>query len=136
MGEVKRESEYMLDRCNLNDYRDERAGTLGYGQQRALEVGLAVALDPELVLLDEPGAGLSPEETRSIVKLIREVTHGKTLVIVEHDMSVVFDLADRISVLTYGTILTTGMPEEIRKDAAVREAYLGNLGSEPISGMS
>jgi branched-chain amino acid transport system ATP-binding protein len=126
----------MLERCNLIDYGDERAGTLGYGQQRALEVGLVIALDPELVLLDEPGAGLSPEETRSIVKLIRDVTAGKTLVIVEHDMSVVFDLSDRISVLTYGTILSSGTPEEIRNDAAVREAYLGNLGREPVSKMA
>ncbi len=86
--------------------------------------------------LDEPGAGLSPEETRSIVKLIRDVTAGKTLVIVEHDMSVVFDLSDRISVLTYGTILSSGTPEEIRNDAAVREAYLGNLGREPVSKMA
>jgi branched-chain amino acid transport system ATP-binding protein len=127
MGQVRNESEYMLDRCNLAAYRDELAGTLGYGQQRALEVGLAIALDPELVLLDEPGAGLSPEETRMIVKLIREVTAQKTLVIIEHDMDVVFDLADRISVLSYGVILATGTPKEIRNNTAVREAYLGTL---------
>lgn len=127
MKQITKESEYLLDRFGLLPYRDEPAGTLGYGQQRALEVGLAVALDPELVLLDEPGAGLSPEETRAIVRLIQEVTEQKTLLIVEHDMDVVFKLADRISVLTYGVILTTGTPEEIRNNAAVREAYLGNL---------
>jgi len=127
MGQARKESEYMLERCNLTRHRDEPAGTLGYGQQRALEVGLAIALDPEIVLLDEPGAGLSPEETRTIVKLIREVTAHKTLVIIEHDMDVVFDLADRISVLSYGTILASGMPREIRNNSAVREAYLGSL---------
>jgi branched-chain amino acid transport system ATP-binding protein len=134
MGQITEESEYLLDRFNLMAYRDESAGTLGYGQQRALEVGLAIALDPELVLLDEPGAGLSPEETREIVKLIREVTAQKTLLIVEHDMDVVFNLADRISVLNYGMILASGTPEEIRNNATVREAYLGNLMDEkPVS---
>jgi branched-chain amino acid transport system ATP-binding protein len=129
MKEIAKESEYHLDRFGLASYKNELAGTLGYGQQRALEVGLAIALDPELVLLDEPGAGLSPEETRAIVKLIREVTEQKTLLIVEHDMDVVFNLADRISVLTHGTILTSGTPEEIRNNEAVREAYLGNVGT-------
>jgi branched-chain amino acid transport system ATP-binding protein len=127
MTQVTKESDHLLDRFGLTHYRNEPAGTLGYGQQRALEVGLAIALEPELVLLDEPGAGLSPEETRAIVKLIREVTEQKTLLIVEHDMDVVFNLADRISVLTHGTILTTGTPDQIRNDEAVREAYLGNI---------
>ncbi len=127
--QVAEETDYLLDRLNLAGYRDVPAGTLGYGQQRALEVGLAIALDPELVLLDEPGAGLSPDETRAIVKLIREATAGKTLLIVEHDMDVVFGLADTISVLSYGTILASGKPEAIRSNAAVREAYLGNLGN-------
>lgn len=127
MGHVKEESERLLDRFSLTAYRDELAGTLGYGQQRALEVSLAIALDPELVLLDEPGAGLSPEETRGIVKLIREVTAEKTLLIVEHDMDVVFNLADRISVLRYGALLASGTPEEIRNNDTVREAYLGNM---------
>jgi branched-chain amino acid transport system ATP-binding protein len=135
MKEITKESELLLDRFNLTAYRDERAGTLGYGQQRALEVGLTVALDPDLVLLDEPGAGLSPEETREIVKLIRDVTAQKTLLIVEHDMDVVFTLADRVSVLSYGEVLASGTPEEIRTNTAVREAYLGNLhDQESISG--
>jgi len=93
----------------------------------SLEVGLAVALDPELLLLDEPGAGLSPDETRAIVSLVKEVTVGKTLVIVEHDMDVVFDLADRISVLNYGTIVASGTPDDIRRNETVKEVYLGNV---------
>jgi len=127
LKKVHEETETILDRIHLQPFRNELAGTLGYGQQRALELGLTIALDPEVVLLDEPGAGLTPEETRGIVRLIREVTAGKTLVIVEHDMDVVFDLADRISVLNRGTILATGTPEEIKRNEAVKEVYLGSL---------
>jgi len=130
LNEVRKETEYILSRIHLKPFQNELAGTLGYGQQRALELGLTIALDPELVLLDEPGAGLTPDETREIVRLIREVTAGKTLVIVEHDMDVVFDLADRISVLNRGTILATGTPEEIKRNEAVKEVYLGSLFEE------
>jgi branched-chain amino acid transport system ATP-binding protein len=126
LREVNEETEYILSRLRLTPFQNEPAGTLGYGQQRALEMGLALALDPELILLDEPGAGLTPEETRDVVQLIREVTEGKTLVIVEHDMDVVFDLADRISVLNRGRILATGTPEEIKRNDQVREVYLGS----------
>ena len=127
LGKVREESEFVLSRVGLLPFIGEPAGRLGYSQQRALEVGLAVALDPELLLLDEPGAGLSPDETRAIVSLIREVTVGKTLVIVEHDMDVVFDLADKISVLNYGTIVASGTPDDIRRDETVKEVYLGNV---------
>ncbi len=126
LRKVNEETEYILSRLRLIPFQNEPAGTLGYGQQRALEMGLAIALDPELILLDEPGAGLTPEETRDVVQLIREVTTGKTLVIVEHDMDVVFDLADRISVLNRGRILATGTPEEIKRNDQVREVYLGS----------
>jgi branched-chain amino acid transport system ATP-binding protein len=128
--EIREETEYLLSRIKLTPFTDEIAGTLGYGQQRALEIGLTIALDPELVLLDEPGAGLTPEETRSVVALIREVTEGKTLLIVEHDMDVVFNLADRISVLNHGSIVVTETPEEIKKNEMVKEAYLGKLFEE------
>jgi branched-chain amino acid transport system ATP-binding protein len=127
LGQIREESEFVLSRVGLLPFMDEPAGTLGYSQQRALEVGLAVALDPELLLLDEPGAGLSPDETRAIVGLVKEVTVGKTLVIVEHDMDVVFDLADRISVLNYGTIVASGTPDDIRRNETVKEVYLGNV---------
>jgi branched-chain amino acid transport system ATP-binding protein len=127
LGNIHEETEAILNQVNLYPFRDDPAGTLGYSQQRALEVGLAVALDPELLLLDEPGAGLSPEETREIVKLVKEVTAEKTLLIVEHDMDVVFDLADRISVLNHGTLVAIGTPEEIRNNQTVKEVYLGSV---------
>jgi branched-chain amino acid transport system ATP-binding protein len=127
MPKIRQETEYLLDRLKLLPYRDEIAGTLGYGQQRALEIGLTIALDPELVLLDEPGAGLTPSETQEVIKLIREITAKKTLLIIEHDMDVVFDLADRISVLNRGRLIASETPEDIKKNEAVKEAYLGDL---------
>jgi branched-chain amino acid transport system ATP-binding protein len=95
--------------------------------QRQLELALTLARDPILILLDEPTAGLNAEETRSIVPLIRKVIQGKTLVIVEHDMEVVFNLADRITVLNYGQVLATGTPDEIRGSEEVKKAYLGRI---------
>jgi branched-chain amino acid transport system ATP-binding protein len=130
MKEITRQTESWLGRLNLLTYRDETAGTLGYGQQRALEIGLTMALEPEMVLLDEPGAGLSPQDTKEVVKVIREITAGKTLLIIEHDMDVIFDLADRISVLNRGKLLACGTPDDIRANDAVKEAYLGRLFDE------
>ncbi|HUQ29300.1 MAG TPA: ABC transporter ATP-binding protein [Usitatibacter sp.] len=101
------------------------AGTLSYAEQRALEIGITIAGGADVILLDEPTAGMSRTETEAAVELIRKISHGRTLLIVEHDMSVVFGLADRISVLVYGRIIATGTPEEIRAHAGVREAYLG-----------
>jgi branched-chain amino acid transport system ATP-binding protein len=98
---------------------------LTYAEQRALEIGITIAGGAEVVLLDEPTAGMSRSETDDAVELIRNVTQDKTLVMVEHDMSVVFNLADRISVLVYGEVIATGTPEEIRANKAVQEAYLG-----------
>lgn len=127
LRQIREESEFVLSRVGLLPFMEEPAGTLGYSQQRALEVGLTVALDPELLLLDEPGAGLSPDETKAIVSLIKEVTEDKTLVIVEHDMDLVFDLADKISVLNLGIIVASGTPDEIRRNETVKEIYLGNV---------
>ena len=101
------------------------AGLLTYAEQRALEIGITIAGGADVILLDEPTAGMSHSETERVVELIRSVTVGRTLVMVEHDMSVVFNLADRISVLVYGQVIATGAPEQIRRDPAVREAYLG-----------
>jgi branched-chain amino acid transport system ATP-binding protein len=101
------------------------AGTLTYSEQRALEIGMTIASGADVILLDEPTAGMSHSETQDTVALIRRVTEGKTLVIVEHDMSVVFDLADRISVLVYGEIIATDVPDRIRRNKQVQEAYLG-----------
>lgn len=125
MDEVNRQTEKMLEQIGLVDRKDAVAGELSYGQQRALEIGLTIATNPDLILLDEPTAGMSSEETREAVKLIERVTAGKTLVIVEHDMEVVFSIANRISVIYYGEVLASGPPEEIRQDQKVKDAYLG-----------
>jgi branched-chain amino acid transport system ATP-binding protein len=125
MNGINRQTEEILNQIGLLERGKDIAGELSYGQQRALEIGLTIATEPELVLLDEPTAGMSSEETREAVKLIEKVTEGKTLVIVEHDMEVVFRLADRISVIYYGQVLASGPPEEIRQDPKVKDAYLG-----------
>ena len=115
----------ILDQINLLDKRDLPAGLLAYADQRALEIGITIAGGADVIMLDEPTAGMSNTETDYIVNLIRQVTDNKTLIVVEHDMGVVFDLADRISVLVYGEIIATGAPEEVRGDPKVQEAYLG-----------
>jgi len=125
MDGINRQTEKVLHEIGLLERKDDIAGELSYGQQRALEIGLAIATNPELILLDEPTAGMSSEETREAVKLIQRVTEGKTLIIVEHDMEVVFSIADRISVIYYGKVLASGLPDEIRNDQKVKDAYLG-----------
>jgi branched-chain amino acid transport system ATP-binding protein len=125
MEEVNRRTEDLLREIGLWERREIVSGLLSYGEQRALEIGLTVATEPDLILLDEPTAGMSSEETREAVRLIGKVTEGKTLVIVEHDMEVVFSLADRITVVYYGKVLASGPPEEIRRDQRVKDAYLG-----------
>lgn len=125
MEEINRQTGKVLEQIGLLERREVMAGLLSYGQQRALEIGLTIATDPQLILLDEPTAGMSTEETREAVKLIERVTEGKTLVIVEHDMEVVFSLANRISVIYYGEVLASGPPGEIRQNQKVKDAYLG-----------
>ena len=123
---VTEETLPLLEQIGLLDKKEVPAGFLSYGEQRGLEVGLTIASDPEVILLDEPTAGMSMDETRQAIKLIDRVTKGKTLVIIEHDMEVIFSLADVITVMQYGEIVATGSPEEIRKDQRVKEAYLGD----------
>ena len=115
----------IVERIGLAGRRDRPAGVLSYAEQRALEIGITIAGGAKVILLDEPTAGMSRSETADAIELIRSVTQGKTLVMVEHDMGVVFGLADRISVLVYGKVLATGTPQEIRANPAVQEAYLG-----------
>ncbi len=123
--EIVRESDHMVDLVGLTEVRNILASEMSYGMQRKLELALTLARDPVLILLDEPTAGLNAEETRAFVELIKQVTEGKTLVMVEHDMEVVFHLADRITVLNYGEVLATGTPNEIRENEGVKKAYLG-----------
>jgi branched-chain amino acid transport system ATP-binding protein len=122
---VNRRVEEVIEKIGLARRAATAAGTLSYAEQRALEIGITIAGGASVILLDEPTAGMSRTETAHAVELIRQVSEGKTLVMVEHDMGVVFDLADRISVLVYGEVIATGTPAEIRANAAVQEAYLG-----------
>jgi branched-chain amino acid transport system ATP-binding protein len=125
LPDVRRRTEEILDEINLIDRRHMQAGVLAYADQRALEIGITIAGGADIILLDEPTAGMSHAETDSAVALIRQVSDGRTLVMIEHDMGVVFDLADRISVLVYGQIIATDTPERIKQDATVQQAYLG-----------
>lgn len=118
-------AEALLERTGLRSVRDVPAGLLSYSDQRALEIGIAIAGAAEVILLDEPTAGMSHSETERAVNLIRDIREDRTLIIVEHDMGVVFDLADRISVLVYGEVLASDSPGSIRADRSVQEAYLG-----------
>src|SRR4249919_1871488 len=125
LKEVRDRTAQVLSDIGLASRRDVPAGLLTYAEQRALEIGITVAGGADVILLDEPTAGMSHAETAYAVDLIRRLSAGKTLVMVEHDMGVVFDLADRISVLVYGEVIATGAPDVIRANPAVQEAYLG-----------
>jgi branched-chain amino acid transport system ATP-binding protein len=127
LAEVRARTESILEQINLLPRRQVQAGVLAYAEQRALEIGITIASGAEIILLDEPTAGMSHSEADQAVALIRAVTRGKTLVIVEHDIAVVFGLADRISVLVYGEIIATDVPEKIKASKAVQEAYLGTV---------
>ena len=127
MDDVTRETDAVLKRINLDGERDIPANMLSYGKSRSLEISMALATDPDLVMLDEPTAGMSVDETHNAVELIRKLTEGKTMVIIEHDMEVVFSLADRITVLHLGGILASGPPNEIKDNQAVKDAYLGEM---------
>jgi branched-chain amino acid transport system ATP-binding protein len=125
LDDVDQRAEEILQRIGLKRRRRTLAGLLTYAEQRALEIGITIAGGARVILLDEPTAGMSRAETASAVALIREVTEGRTLLMVEHDMSVVFGLADRISVVVYGEIIASGSPADIRANAQVKAAYLG-----------
>ena len=116
-----------MDRIQLAHKRDVLAMNLTYAEQRALEIGITMAGGAEVVLLDEPTAGMNNSETERFIGLIKEVTQGKTLLAVEHDMGVVFGLADKIAVLVYGEIIAFDTPDKVRANALVQEAYLGSL---------
>ncbi|WP_247895730.1 ABC transporter ATP-binding protein [Azospirillum brasilense] len=116
----------VLERVGLGARADTRADALAHGEKRQLELAMALATGPRLLLLDEPMAGMGPEDSARMVELLRELKGGVTILLVEHDMDAVFALADRITVLVRGKDLASGTPEQIRNDPAVREAYLGD----------
>ena len=118
-------AERLLEDVHLQARRDVPAGLLSYAEQRALEIGITIASGADTILLDEPTAGMSRSEANHAVALIRRVTEGKTLVMVEHDMSVVFDIAEVVTVLVYGQVIASDVPAAIRANRAVQEAYLG-----------
>ena len=116
----------ILEQIGLTGLRNSPAGTLSYGDVALLEIGIALATEPSLLLLDEPICGMGPAETAETVEKIRHLAEEVDVIIIEHDMPVVFDLADRITVMAQGGVLARGTPDEIAKNAAVREAYLGD----------
>ena len=122
---VREQTQRLLEQVRLQKRASTIAGEMSYSEQRSLEIAMTLACDPKVILLDEPMAGMSNEETAYTSDLIRTVTQGRALLIVEHDMEVVFSISDRISVLVYGQVIATGTPEEIRNHAGVKEAYLG-----------
>ncbi len=125
MADVNQETLEIIKRINLEQEMLVPAALLSYGKHRSLEISMALATNPDLILLDEPTAGMSRDETHTAVEMIKRLTEGKSVVIIEHDMDVVFSIADRITVLHYGQILATGTPDEIRQNQAVKDAYLG-----------
>ncbi len=123
---LREEALGVLARIGLADRADLPVSALSHGERRLLEMALALALRPKLLLLDEPMAGLGPEGTRNLTAFLRELKNEAGILLIEHDMDAVFALADRISVLVYGRVIASGTADEIRQSAAVREAYLGD----------
>ena len=115
----------ILEQIQLTEGLDRVVSGLSYGEQRQLEIAIALAADPQLLMLDEPTSGMSPAETDRMIDLVRGLPKSLALLMIEHDMKVVFSLADRVTVLYYGEILATGTPEEIQGNSRVREVYLG-----------
>ncbi len=132
LKDAHEKAEAVLEQIRLKRRRETAAGLLTYAEQRALEIGITIAGGADVILLDEPTAGMSRSESDAAVELIRKVTVGKTLLMVEHDMSVVFGLADKIAVVVYGEVIACDTPARIRGNAKVQEAYLG--GHAPVEG--
>ena len=125
LAELAVKADHLLERVGLADRRTRLAGTLAHGEQRALEIGMALASDPRLLLLDEPTAGMSPEETRTMMDLIVRLGQERTVILVEHKMKLVMGISDRLLVLHHGELLAEGTPDEIRRNETVKRVYLG-----------
>jgi branched-chain amino acid transport system ATP-binding protein len=122
---VTERAEHALAECGLEARRDTRAASMSYGEQRQLELAMMLATGPQLLLLDEPLAGMGPEESARVLDLLRRLASGHTMVMIEHDMDAVFAIADCITVMVNGAVLASGPPAEIRANQAVQDAYLG-----------
>lgn len=133
LKDARERAQAILEQTGLTARRNALAGALPYAEQRALEIGITVAGGADVILLDEPTAGMSRSESDAAVELILKVTVGKTLLMVEHDMSVVFGLADKIAVVVYGEVIACDTPANVRNNAAVQEAYLGSHAYEEAS---
>jgi branched-chain amino acid transport system ATP-binding protein len=125
LRDVRRRAETLLERIGLGRKGGQLAAHLSHGEKRHLEIGIALASDPALLLLDEPTAGMSPEETDETMRLIRELATGRTVILVEHKMKVVMRISDHVTVLHQGQVLAEGSPDEIRANTLVQQTYLG-----------
>ncbi|WP_088344595.1 MULTISPECIES: ABC transporter ATP-binding protein [Rhodomicrobium] len=125
LTELGDEADAILERVGLWDRRERVAGALAHGEQRALEIGMALASRPRLLLLDEPTAGMSPEETRVMMELIVKLAEERTVILVEHKMKLVMGISDRLLVLHHGELLAEGTPDDIRRNETVKRVYLG-----------
>jgi branched-chain amino acid transport system ATP-binding protein len=134
LDDANNRTEELMEMIKLDKKRDTLAMNLTYAEQRALEIGITIAGGAEVILLDEPTAGMSRSETKRFIQLIREVTENKTLLTVEHDMGVVFGLADKIAVVVYGEVIAFDTPEAVRANAKVQEAYLGSSVADSQAG--
>jgi branched-chain amino acid transport system ATP-binding protein len=134
LKDANERADQLLEMIRLDKKRDVLAVNLTYAEQRALEIGVTIAGGADVILLDEPTAGMSKSETSRFIHLIKEVTVGKTLLTVEHDMGVVFGLADKIAVVVYGEVIAFDTPEAVRANAKVQEAYLGSSVADSQAG--
>ena len=134
LKDANERAEQLMEMIRLDKKRDTLAMNLTYAEQRALEIGITIAGGSDVILLDEPTAGMSKSETSRFIHLIKEVTVGKTLLTVEHDMGVVFGLADKIAVVVYGEVIAYDTPEAVRANAKVQEAYLGSSVADSQAG--
>lgn len=125
-ADIRERAHRVLDECNLSDVENTLASNLAYGQRRQLEIAMALAADPRILLLDEPMAGMSAAEGVAAIELLRALKGKYTILLIEHDMNAVFSLADQITVLVYGSVAATGTIDEIRNHPEVRRAYLGD----------
>ncbi|MFQ6033776.1 MAG: ABC transporter ATP-binding protein [Candidatus Bipolaricaulia bacterium] len=127
LARLNEKTEELLERIGLLQHRDELAQNLSYGDQRHLEIGIALAIEPDLLLLDEPTSGMSPFETQATIRLIKQLSQDLTILLIEHDMDLVMAVSDSIMVMHYGEKIAEGTPEEVASEARVQEAYLGGI---------